>query len=68
MEINEFVDDLFTSEELTETETVIEEPHLFLNTPFDEYNVSEGLLLSLLLCLFISTLAKILKEGFYWLL
>lgn len=56
-------------EELTgEPVELTEEPRLFLTTPFEEYTVTEGLLLTLLLCLFISALVKIVKEGFYWLL
>lgn len=40
----------------------------FLSTPFEEYTVTEGLLLAILLCLFVSAVVKIIKEGFYWLL
>lgn len=39
----------------------------FLETPFDDYTVSEGLLLTLFLCVFAAALIKLLKEGFYWL-
>ena len=39
----------------------------FLETPFDDYTVSEGLLLTLFLCVFAAASIKLLKEGFYWL-
>ncbi len=39
----------------------------FLETPFGDYTVSEGLLLTLFLCVFAAALIKLLKEGFYWL-
>ena len=39
----------------------------FLTTSFEEYSVSEGLLLMLLLALFAALLVKIVKGGFYWL-
>ena len=45
-----------------------EDPRPFLTTPLDEYNVTEGLLLCILLCLFFKCLVRIVKEGFYWLL
>ena len=45
-----------------------EDPRPFLTTPFEEYNVTEGLLLVLLLCVFVRSVIKIVKEGFYWLL
>lgn len=48
-------------------ETVVEEPQLFLTTPFEEYTVTEGLLLTLVLLVVISFLVKTVKEGFYWL-
>ncbi len=47
---------------------IVEGPRPFLSTPFEEYTVTEGLLLAVLLCLFVSALVKIIKEGFYWLL
>ena len=46
-------------------EVVQERP--FLTTSFEEYSVSEGLLLMLLLALFVSLCWKMLKGGFYWL-
>lgn len=38
-----------------------------LETPFEEYSVSEALMLSLLVCFFISALARIVRRGFSWL-
>lgn len=46
-------------------EVVQERP--FLTTSFEEYSVTEGLLLMLLLALFVSLCWKMLKGGFYWL-
>ena len=46
---------------------VVEDPRLFLETPFSEYTVSEGLLLSLFLAVIFAALAKIIKGGFNWL-
>ena len=46
----------------------LQENRPFLSTPFSEYSVSEGLLLALLLCVFVSAIVKVLKGGFYWLL
>lgn len=43
-------------------------PHPFLSTPFDDYTVTEGLLLLILLLFFIAGCIKLLKEGFSWLL
>ena len=45
-----------------------DDPRPFLTTPFEEYSVTEGFLLELVLCVFAKTIIKILKEGFYWLL
>lgn len=41
--------------------------HPMLTTPFDDYTVTEGLLLLLLLSVFLSVCAKLLKGGFAWL-
>ena len=49
------------------TEEPEETPRLFLDTPFSDYTVAEGLLLSLLLVTLISALVLIVKEGFSWL-
>ena len=43
------------------------EDHPMLTTPFDDYTVTEGLLLLLLLSVFLSVCAKLLKGGFAWL-
>lgn len=40
----------------------------FLTTRFEEYSVTEGLLLMLLLFCFISSCVRMLKGGFAWLL
>ena len=41
--------------------------HPMLTTPFQDYTVTEGLLLALLLSVFISACVKMLKGGFAWL-
>ena len=41
--------------------------HPMLTTPFDDYTVTEGLLLLLLLSVLLSACAKLLKGGFAWL-
>ncbi|MCD8017395.1 MAG: hypothetical protein LUE97_06325 [Oscillospiraceae bacterium] len=53
-----------STEETTET---TEDAHLFLETPFSDYTVTEGLLLIIVLLVFLSAIVKLLKEGFYWL-
>lgn len=40
----------------------------FMTTPLNEYTVTEGLLLLILLVLVIKIIIGILKEGFFWLL
>lgn len=40
----------------------------FMTTPFEEYTVSEGLVLLLLAFLILQSLIKIVKVGFSWLL
>lgn len=60
---------LAASSEATETVEVMEVPERdFLTTPLDDYTVTEGLLLLIVLILFFSKLSKVLKEGFYWLM
>lgn len=39
----------------------------FLETKFDDYNVSEGILLLLLITLWVCIIYNILKNGFGWL-
>lgn len=41
--------------------------HPMMETPFEDYTVTEGLLLLLLLSVFVSACAKLLKGGFAWL-
>jgi len=43
------------------------QPHPAMTTPFEEYTVTEGLLLLLLLCAVIAACVKMLKGGFAWL-
>ena len=40
----------------------------FLSTPLNEFTVTEGLLLLILVVLVIKILIDIVKEGFFWLL
>ena len=40
----------------------------FMTTPLNEYTVTEGLLLMILLVLVIKIIIGLLKEGFFWLL
>ena len=56
-------------EVLEHLETIQEDvtPHPFLSTSFEDYTVTEGLLLLLLLLAFLSFCIKLLKEGFSWL-
>lgn len=42
--------------------------HPFLSTPLDDYTVTEGLLLLILLVLVLKWIGQAIKEGFYWLL
>ena len=73
---NETIDFIITAletllgdmDDVQEQLQVQEDPRPFLTTPFEEYSVTEGLLLTLFLCVFAKTLIKVLKEGFYWLL
>lgn len=41
--------------------------HPFLTTPFEEYTVTEGLLLLLILAAFAGCCIKLLRRGFSWL-
>lgn len=57
-----------TDETLTLLETLHQDlTHPFLTTSFEDYTVTEGLLLLILLWAFISWCIKMLKEGFSWL-
>lgn len=57
------------SEPMETVETVAASPdaRLFLTTPFEEYTVTEGLLLMLLLLAVVMICVKLLKGGFSWL-
>lgn len=39
----------------------------FLDTPFDDYSVTEGLLLLLFLAVFVAAVAGLLRRAFSWL-
>lgn len=60
-----------TTEETETTEVVeiveMEDPHWFLTTPLNEYTVTEGLLLLILLFLVGRSVMGWIKEGFFWL-
>lgn len=64
-------DDVLGQEEETEFVEVVGEPveqdRLFLTTPFEEYTVSEGLLLMILLLAVVMICVKMVKGGFFWL-
>ena len=53
---------------LTEIRNTLQTERPFLTTDFEDYTVTEGLLLSLLLCVIVGKCLKMLKEGFSWLL
>lgn len=55
-------------EHLTTIEEKVTAPRLFLETPIDEYTVTEGLLLTIVICIFLRSLWRLVKEGFYWLM
>ena len=66
------IDSASGSELASEPETVeiVEEAvqdHPFLTTRFEDYTVTEGLLLLLLLCMFLSFCIKLIRGGFSWL-
>lgn len=46
---------------------VVEPERLFLTTSFEDYTVTEGLLLLLLLLAVVMICVKMLRGGFYWL-
>ena len=52
--------------QLTELQETLTD-HPMLTTPFDDYTVTEGLLLILVLLVFLAACAKILRGGFSWL-
>ena len=53
--------------ETVEAVEVPEDSRLFLTTPFEEYTVTEGLLLMLLLLALVAVCVKLVKGGFSWL-
>lgn len=61
--------DEILTEEYTETTEVVEvsADRPFLSTPLDDYTVTEGLLLMILLCFVLQFVFRILKGGFSWL-
>lgn len=53
---------------LKQTGTLLEvADHPLMTTPFEDYTVTEGLLLLLLLSVFLAACVKLLKGGFSWL-
>lgn len=62
-----------TGEELPEVytefvEVVQDDTHYFMTTHLDDYTVTEGLLLLILVLLVVKWIGQAIKEGFYWLL
>jgi len=62
-----------------ETTVVLDEPvevilvdvsdeRSFMTTPLNDYTVTEGLLLLILIMMIVKLVAKVVKEGFRWLL
>lgn len=49
-------------------EVVQDDTHYFMTTHLDDYTVTEGLLLLILVLLVVKWIGKAIKEGFYWLL
>lgn len=63
------VERLSADELLTSVETLrLTVDHPALETPFEEYTVTEGLLLLLLLLVVVSWCVRMIKGGFSWLL
>lgn len=55
-------------EQLSETFTAeVIDDRFFMTTPIDDYTVTEGLLLCILIVLIVQWLIRILKGGFWWL-
>lgn len=80
--VDNLIKDLFTTEredeegEVTTFEVgedihqiaeVVTDPRTFLDTPLEEYTVSEGLLLMILFTLFVSACWRMIKGAFSWL-
>ena len=64
---------------IAETTVVLDEPvevilvdvsdeRSFMSTPLNDYTVTEGLLLLILIMMIVKLVAKAVKEGFRWLL
>lgn len=60
---------LLEETEATEVAEIVEvdEPRWFMSTPLNEYTVTEGLLLLILLFLVGRSVMGWIKEGFFWL-
>ena len=56
-----------TSEEIEVLAEVVEVERPFLTTSFEEYSVTEGLLLMILLLAVVMICVKMVKGGFFWL-
>ena len=71
--LDEIQSDMGKIEERTDaiegyTETIVQTmDHPALTTPFEDYTVTEAFLLLLLLYLFLSSCARMLRGGFSWL-
>lgn len=62
-------EEVLTVEETTEVVEIVEveETRFFLSTPLNDYTVTEGLLLLILLFLVGRSVMGWIKEGFFWL-
>lgn len=73
VEINDNTEPVETTEpqetvEPVPVEVVVSFPDRpFLDTPFDEYSVTEGILLMLFLAVFVAAVAGLLRRAFSWL-
>ena len=68
--IDEIIKDLFTFEtedEVHQIAEVVTTPRPFLETPLDEFTVSEGLLLCILVVMIINALVRMVRGAFFWL-
>lgn len=63
--VDEFLGD--SSEETEILAEVVEVERPFLTTSFEEYSVTEGLLLMILLLAVVMICVKLVKGGFFWL-
>lgn len=73
LEVTEVTNTPESVEELPEVytevvEVVQDDTHYFMTTHLDDYTVTEGLLLLILVLLVVNWIGKAIKEGFYWLL